>query len=91
MTMAVITVSRQAGSEGDHIAGLVASMLGYKFVDRGTLISEAQKRGLVEPEFAHEIRSGGLRYFCTWDAYIASPGRLVRRGEVASFLPEFES
>jgi len=53
--MTVITISRQAGSEGDHIAGIVASMLGYRLVDRGILISEAQRRGLVEPEFAHEI------------------------------------
>lgn len=54
--MTVITISRQAGSAGDHIAGMVASMLGYRLVDRGTLISEVQRRGLVEPEFADEIR-----------------------------------
>jgi len=53
--MDVITMSRQMGSEGDHIASLVSSMLDYRLVDRQAVIIEAQKRGLMTPEIAHEV------------------------------------
>ena len=53
--MNVITISREMGSEGDHIAGLVASMFGYKLVDRQAVIKEAQKRGLIAPKIAQEV------------------------------------
>ena len=53
--MNVITISREMGSEGDHIASLVSSMLDYRLVDRQTIITESQKRGLMTPESAHEV------------------------------------
>lgn len=53
--MKVITISRQMGSEGDHIANLVSSMLDYRLVGRQGIITEAQKRGLITPEITHEV------------------------------------
>lgn len=56
--MAVITISRQLGSAGDYIAGLVASMLSYKLVNKQSIVMEAQRRGMIESEIAHEISDG---------------------------------
>lgn len=56
--MAVITISRQLGSAGDYIAGLVASTLSYRLVNKQSLIMEAQRRGDIAPEVADEIGEG---------------------------------
>jgi cytidylate kinase len=56
--MAVITISRQLGSAGDYIAGLVASMMSYKLVNKQSIIMEAQRRGLMDTEAANEIGEG---------------------------------
>jgi len=49
MTMSVITISRQLGSAGDYIAGMVVEMLAYKLVNKQSIIAEAQSRGVIEP------------------------------------------
>jgi cytidylate kinase len=56
--VAAITISRQLGSAGDYIASLVASMLAYKLVNKQSIIMEAQRRGLIDPETANEIGDG---------------------------------
>lgn len=53
--MALITISRQMGSGGDHIASLVASMLGYRLIDKQFLINEALKRDLIDADSAETI------------------------------------
>ena len=53
--MDVITISREMGSEGDHVASLVSSTLHYRLVDRQAIITEARKRGLITPEIAYEV------------------------------------
>ena len=48
--MAVITISRQEGSLGDHIARALAERLDYRFLDNSTVIAEARKYGgEIEP------------------------------------------
>ncbi len=56
--MAVITISRQLGSAGDYIAGLVASAMSYKLVNKQSLVMEAQRRGEITSEIADEIGEG---------------------------------
>ena len=56
--MAVITISRQLGSAGDYVAGLVASAMSYNLVNKQTLAMEAQRRGEITPEIADEIGEG---------------------------------
>ena len=48
--MAVITISRQAGSNGQKIARQLCDLLGYSYFDKGLLVSEAIKIGLTEQE-----------------------------------------
>ena len=43
--MAIITISRQLGSQGDKIAELIAQQLGYKVVSR-QLIRSGRASGL---------------------------------------------
>lgn len=57
--MTVITLSRELGSEGDHIATLVAERLGLSLVDRARLYRAARVVGvseaaLLELEYASE-------------------------------------
>ena len=47
--MSVITISRQLGSAGDYIVGMVVSMLSYKLVNKHSVIAEAQRRGVIGP------------------------------------------
>ena len=56
--MAVITISRQLGSAGDYIAGLVASAMSYRLVNKQSLVMEAQRRGEIAPKIADEIDEG---------------------------------
>jgi len=44
--MAVITISRELGSEGDHIADLVCERLGYQRVDKDVLLGIAADAGV---------------------------------------------
>ena len=46
--MAVITISRELGSDGDSIARQVASILGYHFVDKAFIGNVLSQYGLVE-------------------------------------------
>ena len=53
--MAVITISRELGSEGDKIADLVCRELGYRRVDKAVLTQVAQQAGVdVEAILATE-------------------------------------
>ena len=56
--MAVITISRQLGSAGDYIAGLLTSAMSYKLINKQSLIMEAQRRGVIPPEIADEMGEG---------------------------------
>lgn len=56
--MAVITISRQLGSAGDYIAGLVASSLSYKLVNKQSIIMEARRRGTIDPKTVDRIGEG---------------------------------
>jgi cytidylate kinase len=46
--MAVITISRELGSEGDRIAELLCQELGYRWVDKAMLTQMAQEAGIDE-------------------------------------------
>ncbi len=48
--MAVITVSRQAGSGGDEIAARVCDLLSYRYFDKQVMIEAAAAAGLCEAE-----------------------------------------
>jgi cytidylate kinase len=53
--MAVITISRELGSEGDRIADLVCQQLGYRRVDKELLLHIAEEAGVdVEAVLAKE-------------------------------------
>jgi cytidylate kinase len=46
MNMAVITISRELGSEGDQIADLLCQQLGYSRVDKAILMQIAEEAGV---------------------------------------------
>jgi cytidylate kinase len=48
MPKRVIAISREAGTEGNRIAGLVAERLGYRYVDEEIITTAAEKQG-VDP------------------------------------------
>lgn len=48
--MAVITISRQAGSGGDEIAERVCDLLGYRYFDKQMMIEAAAAASLCEAE-----------------------------------------
>jgi len=48
--MAVVTISRQAGSGAEEIARLVCQMLGYDYLDKELMTSVAAEVGLTEAE-----------------------------------------
>lgn len=48
--MAVITISRQVGSEGDRIARGVCELLGYRYLDKALMAQVAQEQGISEEE-----------------------------------------
>ena len=56
--MAVITISRQLGSAGDYIAGLIASTLSYKLVNKQSIVIEMRKRGTIDQEIIDRIGEG---------------------------------
>jgi CMP/dCMP kinase len=49
-TMAVITISRQYGSEGDEIAANICQILGYQSFDKHLMMKVAAEVGLAEGE-----------------------------------------
>ncbi len=61
--MAVITISRQYGSEGDEIAANLCQILGYQTFDKQLMIKVAAEVGLTEGEVVdftedqHRVRS----------------------------------
>jgi len=48
--MAVVTISRQAGSGGDEIAAHVCELLGYRYFDKQVMVEAAAAAGLGEAE-----------------------------------------
>jgi cytidylate kinase len=52
--MAVITISRQLGSEGTYIAGTVAERLGYQLVDKNAIEEVLREYGLVQFKYVYE-------------------------------------
>ncbi len=56
--MAVITISREFGSEGDTIAEKVAQALGYHLVDKAVIGSLLSQYGLVEFEKDYDVLPG---------------------------------
>jgi len=48
--MAVITISRQAGSGGDEVARRVAELLDYRCFDKAVMAQVARERGIAENE-----------------------------------------
>jgi CMP/dCMP kinase len=48
--MAVITISREVGSEGDQIALRVCELLGYRYLDKLLLAQVAREQGISETE-----------------------------------------
>jgi cytidylate kinase len=55
--MAVITVSRESGSGGTHIAQKVAEALGYHFADRNTAIAVMEEYGFSRFEEEYDSKS----------------------------------
>ena len=47
-TMAVITISRKLGSQGDYVAEKAAEMLGYHYVDKKFIGAVLDKYGLIK-------------------------------------------
>jgi cytidylate kinase len=76
--MAVITISRELGSEGDTIARQIANHLGYHFVDKAFIGNLLSQYGLVE--FDKEYDS--LPTF--WEKFNAQ--REERRGMMVDML-----
>ena len=48
--MAIITISRQHGSDGDEIAARVCEMLGYRYFDKNLMAQVASEMGLTQEE-----------------------------------------
>lgn len=63
--MAVITVSRQIGSDGDRIAQRAAEVLGYEYVDRRLVeeIASITDTSIEEVERFDEKGEGRIRHF----------------------------
>jgi cytidylate kinase len=76
--MAVITISREFGSEGTAIAAKTAALLGYHLADKNTLESLLNDYGLVEFDKMYESIPG------FWDRFDAH--RMERRGMLISML-----
>ena len=55
--MAVITISRQSGSEGNEIARILCEKLGYRLFDKALIIQLAEKLG-QEPEKSADETEG---------------------------------
>lgn len=76
--MAVITFSRQLGSEGDLVAAMVAQSLGYHYVDKALIGAVLSQYGLVEFDKEYDV----LPTF--WERFNAQ--REQRREQMASML-----
>ena len=76
--MAVITISREFGSEGSQIAEKVARALGYHLADKNTLEKVLNEYGLMEFERMYDSIPG------FWDRFDAH--RMERRGVLIDML-----
>lgn len=76
--MAVITISRELGSEGGLIAETVARALGYHLADKNTLEKVLNEYGLMEFERMYDSIPG------FWDRFDAH--RMERRGVLIDML-----
>lgn len=94
--MAVITISRQYGSEGDEIASRLCELLGYRYFDKQMMAQIASEAGLSSkevidsPEDRHQATSLFDRLFGhkvaeAWESKDAVSGaRTVEIGEMDS-------
>jgi cytidylate kinase len=82
--MAVITISRELGSEGDRIAELICAELGYQWVDKAMLTQMAQEAGMDEEAILALERSIPTRArFTSTDMrslYSKQPGAWEKKG-----------
>lgn len=76
--MAVITISREFGSEGSLIAEMTAKALGYHLADKNTLERVLNEYGLMEFDRMYESIPG------FWDRFDAH--RMERRGVLIEML-----
>jgi cytidylate kinase len=51
--MAVITISRESGAQGTHVARKLAQRLGYRYVDREVIHEVSLEYGIRQDEFEH--------------------------------------
>ena len=56
--MAVITISRQSGSEGNTIAQILCQRLGYGYFDKNMMLEMAKELGW-DPEQVADISADG--------------------------------
>ena len=70
--MAVITISRQIGSNGEEIARETAEQLHYRYVDKDLIQSIMKEYGVVEFK---EVYDGGMGF---WDRYYHSAEEIVQ-------------
>ncbi|OPY85523.1 MAG: Cytidylate kinase [Smithella sp. PtaU1.Bin162] len=59
--MAILTISREAGSEGSQIAAAIAEELGYDLLDKGKIIAKLKADGVRWEEMAED-----------WDEHVPS-------------------
>jgi cytidylate kinase len=86
----VITVSREIGSEGSHIAEKAAQVLGYHFVDKSTMEKILAQYGLVEfheeyhsqPSFWVRLTERGERRAVMMDMLRRATFALAHHGNV---------
>ena len=68
--MAVITISRQYGSQGDEIARQVCEVLGYRYFDRRTLERIASSMGMAEGEYV-DLMDDTLQPQPAWKEFLS--------------------
>ncbi|HEY2806085.1 MAG TPA: cytidylate kinase-like family protein [Gemmatimonadales bacterium] len=82
--MAVVTITRQYGSGGSSVAGLVATALGWTLVDNEFIETVARRAGLpVETVAAREERAPSLMQRLVRALATASPEAFVPAGQDA--------
>lgn len=78
--MAVITLSRQKGSNGYYIALKVAELLGYRSVGKDELLELAKEYGILPSQFdAIDERSPGFIVTNYQDEYIRAMNKIIRQ------------
>lgn len=92
--MAVITVSRQSGSDGDAVTRLLCEQLGYRYFDKKLMAEMAKEMGLEPSEIVdvsadqHEVKGVLERIFGNFQTPFGDPSSwtLVARHEAHEAL-----